>query len=518
MRTAITLAEAAPVKVTEGLLRGAVAPENTSISRFLGVPYAAAPTGNLRWRSPEPVAPWRGERDATAFGPICPQPGGGTLSMFGIRGDEAMSEDCLNLNIWTGAGSSSERRPVLVWLHGGGLRIGHGSHPMYNGVRLAERGVIVVTINYRLLSLGALAHPQLGDESGHGASGNYALMDQIAALEWIQQNISSFGGDPANITLFGESAGARCISVLMTLPKSQHLFQRGICQSGALRGTDGSLSEREELGIRLAADITAASTGDPIYALRKADWQDLIHAAPTFDSNPFVDGHVVAETPEASYRAGKSHDKPLLIINNANEAGLFALALNQPIDTAARFRSIVASEFGDATDDVLTLYSNGRDEDAQAAWTQLRTDMWYGLPGRRHADLHSAADHTVYFAAFSRVPPWPAGRKMGAHHGAEIPYVFGGGIQCGAFAPDGAEDLVDRQLSDTLMSAWVNFATDGDPNGNGAPDWTNYTPEHRAYVDFGDTVQSGLDFNKDRLDSLEAALVHHSGKLNLYSE
>ena len=507
-----------PIQVAQGLLRGAPCPENPRISRFLGIPYAAAPTGALRWHPPVPAAPWQGERDASDFGPVCPQPDGGTLVMFGIRGGEEMSEDSLNLNVWTGAVDADERRPVMVWLHGGGLRIGHGSHPMYNGVCLAERGVVVVTVNYRLLSLGALAHPQLGTESGNGASGNYALMDQIAALEWVQANIASFGGDPENVTLFGESAGARCISVLMTSAVAAPLFQRGICQSGALRGTDGALAQREELGRQLAAKMGAATSDDPIDALRAANWQDLIDAAPTFDSNPFVDGHVVTDIPENLYRAGSSHDKPLLIINNANEAGLFAAALKQPIDTTLRFREIVDAEFGDATDQVLELYPVDPEEDAQDAWSKLRTDMWYGLPGRRHADLHAGAGRTVYFANFSRVPPWRGGRKMGAHHGAEIPYVFGVGIRCGAFAPGSADDPVDRNLSEAMMSAWVNFASNGDPNGDGLPEWDIYTPEQRAYFDFGDTVDAGVDLNKDRLDSLEAALVHHSGKFDLYSE
>lgn len=512
------LSEYGPVRTASGLVSGGLAPECETVSRYLGIPYAASPSGGGRWRPPEPAHPWSGQRDATAFGPVCPQSFSTALAMFGAGRDDTMVEDSLSLNIWTGACDPEERRPVMVWVHGGGLRIGHASHPMYNGVRLAERGAVVVTVNYRLLSLGGLAHPQLTEESEHGASGNYAIMDQIAALKWVRENISAFGGDPGNVTVFGESAGARCISLMMVSPLCEGLFQRGICQSGALRGTGESLAEREARGERFAAALTGGRLGDPIAALRDLPWQDVINAAPEFDSNPFVDGWVVPAPAEHLYAAGKSQSKPLLIINNRHEAGLFEVGLKEPVDTTARFRAIVAAEFGDATDDILEIYPAPRDEDARSAWVALRTDMWYGLPARRHADWHSAAGRSVYFAQFSRIPPWRGGRRMGAHHGAEIPYVFGGGVRCGAFAADGADNPVDRRLSETMMDAWLNFASRGDPNGGDAFDWGPYRPEHHDYLDFGDTVRAGKNLNDARLNALEAAMAHHSGKLDLYSE
>ncbi len=512
------LAEQGPVLTMAGLVASGLAPECDRVSRFLGIPYSASPAGGRRWRPPEPALPWSGQRDATAFGPICPQPFSTALAMFGARRDDTMLEDSLSLNIWTAASDPEERRPVMVWIHGGGLRIGHASHPMYNGVRLAERGAVVVTVNYRLFSFGGLAHPTLTEESEHGASGNYSIMDQIAALRWVRENISAFGGDPGNVTLFGESAGARCISLMMISPQCEGLFERGICHSGALWGTSETLHQRELRGERFAAAVSNGSPVDPMAILRDAPWQSVIDAAPDFDSNPFVDGWVVPAPAEELYKAGKSQSKPLLIMNNLHEAGLFEIGLRQPIDTAARFRAIVAAECGDASDDVLEIYPVPLDEDAKDAWIALRTDMWYGLPARRHADWHSAAGHDVYFAQFSRIPSWCGGRRMGAHHGAEIPYVFGGGVRCGAFAVDGAEHSVDRGLSDVMMDVWIEFASHGDPNGGDAFDWAPYRLGSRAYLDFGDTVSAGVDLNDERLDPLEAAMAHHSGKLDLYSE
>ncbi len=512
------LAAQGPVTTMTGLVSGGLAPECDRVSRFLGIPYAASPAGGRRWRPPEPPLPWSGQRDATTFGPICPQPFSAALAIFGATRDDTMAEDALSLNIWTAVIDPEERRPVMVWIHGGGLRIGHASHPMYNGVRLAERGVVVVTVNYRLLSLGGLAHPTLTEESEHGASGNYSIMDQIAALRWVRENISAFGGDPGNVTVFGESAGARCISLMMISPQCEGLFERGICQSGALRGTGETLHQRELRGERFAATLGNDTRGDPMTILRDAPWQHVIDAAPEFDSNPFVDGWVVPAPAEELYKAGRSQGKPLLIINNLHEAGLFEVGLKQPIDTAARFRSIVAAEFSDAAEEVLETYPVTRDEDAKDAWIALRTDMWYGLPARRHADWHSAAGHDVYFAQFSRIPPWRGGRRMGAHHGAEIPYIFGGGVRCGTFAVDGAEDSIDRQLSDVMMNVWIKFASHGDPNVGDMFDWAPYRPKSRAYLDFGDTVRAGVDLYDERLDPLEAAMAHHSGKLDLYSE
>jgi para-nitrobenzyl esterase len=507
------LAARGPVKLTAGQVMGAVSPENENVSRFLGIPFAAPPMGDLRWRPPQAIDPWDGVRSAESFGPAPTQPIDPMLSLFGLQDGDEMSEDCLHLNVWTPASDANESRPVMVWIHGGGFRIGHAAHRMYNGVRLAERGVVVVTINYRLNVAGGFAHPLLSEESGNDASGNYALLDQIAALQWVRDNISTFGGNPKNVTIFGESAGGRSVSVLMTSPLAKDLFHKGICQSGALRDTGGTLAAREVQGVTIAKAIGCNTLPE----LRTADWRAMEDPFP-FDSNPFVDGWVVPDTPEALYANGKIHNKPLLIGTNANEAGLFAQMLSTPIDTTAKFRAVVEEEFGPATTEILAAYPAASNVDAQDAWNALRTDMWFSLPARKQSRWLEAAGRQSYLYCLSRIPPWRGGKTMGAHHGAEIAYVFGGGVRCGSFDPDGAQDPLDRALSDAIMCYWVNFAATGDPNGDGLPDWTAYSSSNQDYLHFANTAAADTNLFRERLDVLEAALVHHSGKSNIYGD
>jgi len=409
------LAARGPVKLTAGQVMGAVSPENENVSRFLGIPFAAPPMGDLRWRPPQAIDPWDGVRSAESFGPAPTQPIDPMLSLFGLQDGDEMSEDCLHLNVWTPASDANESRPVMVWIHGGGFRIGHAAHRMYNGVRLAERGVVVVTINYRLNVAGGFAHPLLSEESGNDASGNYALLDQISALQWVRDNISAFGGNPKNVTIFGESAGGRSVSVLMTSPLAKDLFHKGICQSGALRDTGGTLAAREVQGVTIAKAIGCNTLPE----LRTADWRAMEDPFP-FDSNPFVDGWVVPDTPEALYANGKIHNKPLLIGTNANEAGLFAQMLSTPIDTTAKFRAVVEEEFGPATTEILAAYPAASNVDAQDAWNALRTDMWFSLPARKQSRWLEAAGRQSYLYCLSRIPPWRGGKTMVAHHGAEI--------------------------------------------------------------------------------------------------
>lgn len=507
------LAARGPVKLTAGQVMGAVSPESENVSRFLGIPFAAPPMGDLRWRPPQAIDPWDGVRSAESFGPAPTQPIDPMLSLFGLQDGDEMSEDCLHLNVWTPASDANESRPVMVWIHGGGFRIGHAAHRMYNGVRLAERGVVVVTINYRLNVAGGFAHPLLSEESGNDASGNYALLDQIAALQWVRDNISTFGGNPKNVTIFGESAGGRSVSVLMTSPLAKDLFHKGICQSGALRDTGGTLAAREVQGVTIAKAIGCNTLPE----LRTADWRAMEDPFP-FDSNPFVDGWVVPDTPEALYANGKIHNKPLLIGTNANEAGLFAQMLSTPIDTTAKFRAVVEEEFGPATTEILAAYPAASNVDAQDAWNALRTDMWFSLPARKQSRWLEAAGRQSYLYCLSRIPPWRGGKTMGAHHGAEIAYVFGGGVRCGSFDPDGAQDPLDRALSDAIMCYWVNFAATGDPNGDGLPDWTAYSSSNQDYLHFANTAAADTNLFRERLDVLEAALVHHSGKSNIYGD
>ncbi len=496
------LHEAGPVSVTGGLVAGCAAPENEGISVFRGLPYAAPPTGDLRWRPPSPLIPWSGIRDATSFGPACPQPPGGLISMFGIKENAPTDEDCLYLNVWTPARSFAQRLPVMVWIHGGGFRIGAADNPMYNGVNLAAAGVVVVSLNYRLNVLGGFAHPALSQESRKGASGNYGLMDQIAALRWVQDNIAAFGGNPNNVTIFGESAGSRSVSVLVASPQARGLFHRGICQSGALRDVSGSLAEREAMGLEIAAKLGCDKSDDPIAALRSKTWREL-HDAMPFDSNPIVDGWVIPEDPRALYEQGNTAKVPLIIGVNADEATIFDRTAKADFNTVAKYRARISRDFGDAAPKILAAYAAPEDADAYNAMIALRTDQRMSLPARTQADWLCDAGVPCYFYHFTRVPPWKAGEALGAHHGAEIAYEFGGGVRCGQFTANADLSDTDRCLTDAIMGYWTNFAATGDPNGDELPAWPRYESGTEAYLELGDTIGAGTQLRGSELDVLE---------------
>lgn len=500
------LHEAGPVRLKTGLAAGCAAPEAESVTVFRGLPFAAPPVGDLRWRPPQPAMPWTGIRQATEFPASAPQPPGGVIEMFGTRPGAPKDEDCLYLNVWTPARAGEGGLPVMVWIHGGGFRVGAGDNPMYNGVRLAEAGVVLVSFNYRLNVFGMLAHPALSAESGHGASGNYALMDQIAALRWVRDNVAAFGGDPGNVTIFGESAGSRSVTLLMAAPQARGLFHRGICQSGAVRDISTPLAEREEIGLEIAAKLGCDSSADPAAALRTKSWEEL-HEAVAFDSNPFVDGLVIPDDPRTLYSAGNIANVPLITGINADEATMFDLPAKQHFDTVAKYEAVLKRNFGDRAGAIMEHYPAENDAEAYAAMMALRTDQRMTLPARTQARWLSDAGIPAYLYFFTRVPPWSAGEKMGAHHGAEIAYAFGGGVKCGQFDPEPDLSETDRRLSQAVMAYWTNFAKTGDPNGSGLADWRRYDRVAEGYMELGDTVRAGTAPRKDRLDMLEGLPV-----------
>ncbi len=488
------------VEVTGGLVAGCAAPEDDAVTVFRGVPYAAPPVGALRWRPPQPVVPWSAVRYATVFPPAAPQPPGGVISMFGTRPDGPRDEDCLYLNVWSPACDPAARLPVMVWIHGGGFRVGAGDNLMYNGVNLAAEGVVVVTVNYRLNVFGFLAHPALSAESDHGASGNYGLMDQIAALRWVRDNIAAFGGDPDNVTIFGESAGSRSVALLMAAPQARGLFHRGICQSGALRDVSDSLADREAQGVAIATRLDCDSAA----ALREKSWEEL-HGAADFNSNPFVDGWVIPEDPRDLYAKGDIAHVPLIIGINADEATMFDRPMSAHFDTEEKFDALVRRELGDRADAVLQAYPAS--SDAYGAMMALRTDQRMTLPARTQARWLCDAGIAAYSYFFTRVPPWKAGETLGAYHGAEIAYIFGGGVKCGQFKakPDYSE--TDGALSRTLMGYWTNFAKTGDPNAEGLPVWPRYDRDTEGYIELGDSIRACRNLRGAKLDLLEGLPV-----------
>ncbi|MHB9107125.1 MAG: carboxylesterase/lipase family protein [Armatimonadota bacterium] len=455
---------------------------------YRGIPFAAPPLGNLRWKPPQPVAPWEGVRDCTAFGLACPQP---QQALMPIKAD-AQSEDCLFLNVWTPAKTVADRLPVMVWIHGGGCTTGAGSLAMYDGTNLARQGVVVVTINYRLGPFGFFAHPLLSAESPRGVSGNYGFLDQIAALQWVRDNIAAFGGDPGCVTIFGESAGSASVARLLISPLAQGLFHRAIAESG---GIGRSRHLREHWGSKpmeqVGEEIARALGCTDLAALRAKTAEELLQASNPAQGlfgqgNKFrwvVDGWAIPDDPGLLYAAGKFSDVPLLIGTNANEGSVFLAQL--PNLTPATYRMTVGALFGADADAVLKLFPAERDEGVRPAMERLTTVFAFVADARAIARMKSRGQEQAYLYHFTRVPPALRTRGLGAAHGMEIPYVFN---NLPRFMSQ-----EDKQLAAAMSACWVQFAKTGNPNAPGLPAWPAYDAADR-YLEFGDaiTVKSGL--------------------------
>ncbi|MCP4628455.1 MAG: carboxylesterase family protein [bacterium] len=488
-KTISTLQAQGPVKLNSGLIEGSLTGEGNTISVYKGIPYAAPPVGDLRWRPPVPVNGWEGIRPATEFGPIQPQrisPASG-----GVTSEMEQSEDCLYLNVWTSSAEKSERLPVMIWFHGGAFEIGAGSVPGYDGTKLAEKGVVVVTCNYRLGIFGMFAHPLLTEESENNASGNYSLLDQIQVLKWVQQNISQFGGDPNRVTIVGESAGSRSVTLLMVSPLAKGLFHRGICQSGAAREVSEPLTVREEKGVEIAEKLDAKSLEE----LRTKSYDELT-AVKNFSAHPIVDGWVIPEDPVTLYAQGKQFRLPLIIGFNHDEVTMFIR--ESPVKTREDFTRFIGLRFGDRADEVLKLYSPSSDEEVHDTLNRAFTDVAFIQHARKQLRWMNAAGINSYAYYFTRVPPTLAGKHLRAHHGAEIAYVFGNiGSQWGE-----ATDI-DRALSETMMTYWTQFAASGDPNTENLSRWPVYETSCDPYLVLGESIQVENQLHKPSLDLLD---------------
>ena len=486
-------AQSAPVvSVTGGQIRGAALGGGAV---FKGIPFAAPPTGERRWREPMAVQPWSGVRDVTKFGAICPQ------APTPIVGDaiKTASEDCLFLNVWTaqwpGAGPA---RPVMVWIPGGGNFAGAASQGVYDGEPLARRGVVVVTLNYRLGALGFFSHPALTRESPRKASGNQGILDQIAALRWVQENIARFGGDPKNVTIFGESAGSLDVSVLMTSPLSKGLFHRAIAESGAvvLVGEPSTLAEAEKRG-QAAASRWKVPAEASLDALRKVSTADILAAEPNLfgegiaDNFPnlgiTVDGYVFPRKPAQVFAVGQQHRVPMLLGSNGRE--------QVPGSTLAKdLPDAIAKRYGPLAPRALTLYVGASDPVYGTPAEQWGTDSSFRCSTVTQAMWHAAAGNAAFEYEFVHVPPERA--ALGATHASELSHVFGTyeqGVM--AVGPPAKATEADARLSDVMQRYWTNFAKTGDPNGPGLPKWPKFDAKSRDYVEFatsGATAKQGL--------------------------
>lgn len=459
------------------------------VAAFRGIPYAEAPTGRMRWRAPVTAAHWDGVRDATDYGPACHQPPSRPGSIYAPAETPRMSEDCLSLNVWTP--ENAENAPVFVWIHGGSLTGGSGSEVMYDGARMAAEGVVVVTINYRLGVLGYLAHPDLSAESTDGVSGNYGLLDQIEALRWVQRNIAAFGGDPDNVTIAGESAGALSVMYLMAAPSAHGLFHKAIAQSAymistpALNQSVHGTPSAEDAGVALSRQLEVRG----LARLRAMDPQALTIGAAMSGFLPLgnVDGHVLPAQPVEAFERGDTARVPILAGFNEGEIRSLRFLLPPQPASAQAYEAAIQAAYGDLADDMLARYPSGNLDEAMLATTR---DAMYGWTAERLVRSQTAQGQPSFLYYFNH--SYPAADEAGLHafHAAEIPYVFGGGDRTPPHWPEIPETDEESELSEAMLSYWVSFARDGTPSAAGQPEWAPYG-EDRAYMAFNQTPAAG---------------------------
>ncbi len=477
------------VRTEGGVLAGA----GDAIRVFKGIPFAAPPVGERRWRPPEPAAPWDGMRAATSFGADCPQElrPGSRAGRF--------DEDCLSLNIWTPARVPGEALPVMVWFYGGSFLFGSASDIRFDGEAFARKGVILVTAAYRIGLFGYLAHPGLTRESPHRSSGNYGLLDQIAALRWVQRNIAAFGGDPGRVTAFGVSAGSASIALLLTSPLATGLFQRAILESpGAFRPL-ASLAEAERAGLSLGPDIDR---------LRQIPAEEVLAKTSLFVPKvrglttprvlrPIRDGWVIREDERDAFNSGRFHAMPTIVGGNADEGA--TLTATWPMRTPADLRELAATNFPRALDSVTSLYPAACDDEVRGRVAEMFADTQFNYGVWQLARAMSARAPQTWRYLFLRRRP---GRLDGPNHGEEVPYVFN---SLGLALP-GQEvapfDDTDESIAEAMQAAWVRFAATGDPNGGDLLRWPAYRAEDDPYLVFDDAIRTGTNWRRRQMDFL----------------
>ena len=455
------------VQIDAGAISG-VANSSGDVRAFKGIPYAAPPVGDLRWRAPKPAEHWDGTRKADEFGAVCMQ-----------GGNQKMSEDCLTLNVWSGAKAANEKLPVMLWIYGGGYSSGSGSQAMYDGEALAKKGAVVITFNYRLGAFGFFGYPELTKESDRRGAANFGVMDSIAALQWVQKYIARFGGDPKNVTIFGESAGAGMVANLMAMPMAKGLFVKAMGESSAWSTARieplGTLADAEQDGVKLADKVGAKSLAE----LRAKPAADIQKAGRGL--GPVVDGWLIPEDPSKVFAAGKQINVPVLVGSNRDES------FGGNPKSAADFVEQAHKRFGDLADAYLKLYPASTDEEAkESAFYSGRDEMAALMRNwARLAEKPGKSKAFVYY--FTQQPPrlpnarggFAPGSHGSATHVSEILYAFG--------HLDGSRTWTDsdQKVADEMSSHWVNFAKTGNPNGKGLSTWPVYDGKIKSVMVFG---------------------------------
>ena len=475
----------APVKVEGGFVQGTL---DGGLTVYRGIPFAAPPLSELRWRAPQPAAKWDGVKQTVQFAPSCVQ---GSMNSAGPGRGPGMSEDCLYLNVWTPAKSAKDRIPVLVWIYGGGFNAGATSDPNYSGENLARKGVVLVSIAYRVGRMGFFAHPQLSAESKNHVSGNYGLLDMVAGLQWIRKNIAAFGGDPHRVTIFGESAGGIAVSMLCASPLAKALFQGAISQSGGSFGPPRPttmpgenlkrLADAERSGEAYARNAGASSIAE----LRKLT-PDKLPAGGRGQGMawPIIDGWVIPDDQYKLYEAGRYNDTPILVGYNSDEGASFS-----PPRTPDDYINSVKTRYGPFAESLIKAYPPGSGTVAKTA-RDLTRDAAFGWHTWTWARLQARTGKSkVFYYCFDQHPEYPADSSRagyGSPHGADVSYVF---QHLSSANPQMTKQ--DTEISEAMSNYWTNFAKRGDPNGQGVPAWPAFSDSHPVVMYFAQTPHPG---------------------------
>jgi len=473
------------IKIDQGILNGAT---EDDVQVFKDIPFAAAPVGDLRWRAPQPGPDWTGARDATEFGPICPQ----NLTQY--TKDLKQSEDCLSLNVWSPNTVPSAKLPVMVWIYGGAFVTGGAAVQFYNGTDLAKRGVVIVTLNYRLGELGFFAHPALASEhTSDDATGNFGLLDQIAALKWVRKNIASFGGDPDNVTIFGESAGGMSVNDLVASPMARGLFTKAISESGLgfniIPSLDRAVQASTDWGTAMGVTGSDATALGKLRALKVDDI--LKHRALNQTEggiSPFLDGKVITDQVSVLFAKGEIAKVPYVAGSNSNEASL-APALGTDVVKDL-------DKFGDALPQVRAVYETDGKLTDEEFGRQVFGDSLFTAAAQNLAGFVDKAGEPARVYHFAYIADHFRGKVPGVNHGAEIPFVFG--FRGLGFLANFTSDL-DRKIAQQMGDYWVNFAKTGDPNGAGLPPWPAFSNASRQTLLVDDTTKAVADFRRGQV-------------------
>lgn len=505
------------VQIDAGKIRGLIVGPSHDIHAFKGIPFAAPPVGERRWREPVRPENWDGVRDCFTFGNACPQR---TPQMMKAIPQMAInapySEDCLYLNVWRPAKPKAEKLPVLVWIHGGGYTMGAASQPLYDGESLASKGVVVVSMNYRLGPFGFLAHPALSKEHPHKSSGNYGILDQIEALRWVQRNIASFGGDPKRVAIFGESAGGGSVLALMVSPLAKDLFQGAIAQSAPemnlahLKKSTSDRASAEQVGVELI-EKCGLSANPTTEEMRALDADLLVKTFPSLEVDrkpelelrgiplpmaPIVDETIIPNMPNAVFAAGQENPVPMIIGNTRDEMTMFFVQTPTP-DEASVFQEKIKEDFGPGAAALIKAFPATDKKSIRDAAVHLVSDMVFGAQARHAARLHAKNGYPTYRYVFSRGSKQFPLSAMGAHHACELAYLFG---------QPAKPDETDKKVVDLLQGYWINFADKSNPNGEGLPEWPAFALGKDTLIEIEDGVAVHDNYRGEQFDAVDAVL------------